>query len=518
MRHPPSRLYAFFAHLGRLKWSLALKAVIAGAAGGLLAVCYRLATERGVEAAAAAYAYLRVHPAWLAVWVPAALGVGLLIAWLVRLEPMAAGGGVPQVEGVVRYGLRMRWYTVIAVRYAAGILGALFGLSFGPEGPSVQLGAAASQGLSRRFGRTKIEEDYMVTAGAAAGLSAAFGAPLTGTLFALEEIHRSFSPLVLLSATAASLTADFISKYFFGLQPMVYFGDLPYLPLGLYGWLLPLALAAGLAGIATNRGMLLAQSLFGRLPARFRPFAALLVALPCGLFLPQVLGGGRGFLSTTGAHETLAMLALLFAVKLVFSCTSVGSGTPGGIFMPIIAISALSGSLFGTAAGYLGLPARLVPLMVVCAMAGGLSACVKAPVTSIVLVLEVTGSLSHILPVAVCTFAALFLSDALRTPPVYEAFLGRYLHKNGYAAASAEQRGEAAEFAVEYGSQAAGRLIREVDWPQGALVVGLRRGDEEIIPGGGTRILTGDYLLVMMPRGRGNPLKRRLRRLCHSRG
>ncbi|HCC00941.1 MAG TPA: sodium:proton antiporter, partial [Ruminococcaceae bacterium] len=195
------------------------------------------------------------------------------------------------------------------------------------------------------------------------------------------------------------------------------------------------------------------------------------------------------------------------------SCTSIGSGTPGGIFMPIIAISALSGSLFASLAGHIGLASSLTPVIIICAMAGGLTACVKAPVTSIVLVIEMTSSFLHILPVAICTFIALFLSDLLHTAPIYEAFLNRYIHKNGYTT-TCDKCGEIIEQVVEYGSKVVNKHIKEITWPKGALIVGLSRGDDEIIPDGNTLILPGDYLLIMLPRGRSNEIKRTLRQFC----
>jgi H+/Cl- antiporter ClcA len=495
---------------------MAFKSLLAGLAAGLLAVIYRLATEKGTVFAAWVYGYIRLHPVFALLWAAVAVAAGLFIAWLIKVEPMAAGGGVPQVEGVVLYGMKMRWYAVIAVRYAAGILGSLFGLSFGPEGPSIQLGAAVNQGLSKKICKTGLGENYLVTAGAAAGLSTAFSAPLTGMIFALEEIHRSFSPAILFSATAASLTADFISKYFFGLRPVLYFQAVPQLPLRMYAWLFPLGVFAGLFGVLTNRGMLLLQTLYGRVPARLRPTIALLLCLPCGLLLPQVLGGGRNMLDIVGhADYPLLMVFTLLTVKLLFSCTSFGSGTPGGIFMPIISISALSGTLFGMLATLAGSPAKFLPVFVICAMAGGLAACVKAPVTSIILTIELTGSFIHVLPVAIVTFVALFFSDLLHTTPIYEALLKRFIVKNGYTVPT-EKRGTLIEFPVEVGSEASGSLLRDIDWPAGSLVVGLRRGSEELIPKGGTRILPGDYLLILAPQRRENTIRRKIRTLCRN--
>lgn len=510
-----SRLYTFFSELGIFKWKIALKSILAGAAAGILAVIYRLATEKGTDFAAAMYGFLKTHPLFIALWALAAVGIGLFIAWLIRLEPMASGGGVPQVEGVVLYGMKMKWYTVIAVRYIAGILGSLFGLSFGPEGPSIQLGAAVNEGISKKLTNTKIEENYLVTAGAAAGLSAAFSAPLTGMIFALEEIHRSFSPAILAAATTASLTSDFISKYFFGLKPVLYFQGVSSLPLNLYGWLFPLGIFAGLFGVATNRLMLLMQTLFNKLPEKLRPVIALLLCLPCGFLLPQVLGGGRNLIDIAkGTNFTLAMVLLLVIVKLVFSSTSFGSGTPGGIFMPIISIGALSGGVFGLMAAQFGVSPDYIPVFIVSAMAGGLSSCVKAPVTSIVLSLELTGSFTHVLPVAICSFVALFISDALKTAPIYEALLKRFIVRHGYTI-STEKRGVLMEFPVEVGSEIAGKLLKSIAWPKGSLVVGLRRGTEEIIPKGETEIMPGDYILLLAPQNKETLVKRKVRRLCN---
>jgi len=287
-----SSVTKYFSDIRNFKWEIAFKSILAGAAAGILAVIYRLATEKGTDYAINLYSYLKENPVYIAVWILAAVPVGLFIAWLIKKEPMASGGGVPQVEGVILYGMKMKWYTVAAVRYIAGILGSIFGLSFGPEGPSIQLGAAVNDGISKKICKTKIGENYLVTAGAAAGLSTAFSAPLTGMIFALEEIHRSFSPTILLSATTASLTADFISKYFFGLEPILYFQNLPQLSLKMYLWMFPLGVFVGVFGVLINKGMLGFQTLYNKIPLKARPVIALLLCLPCGSCFPKCWAAG----------------------------------------------------------------------------------------------------------------------------------------------------------------------------------------------------------------------------------
>ena len=284
----------------RMKWKMAAVGIGVGLVSGLLVVLYRLGIERCTEFARWMYGRIRLNPWLIAPWTFAALAIGLLIFWMIRKEPMASGSGIPQTDGVVLNGLRMRWQTILPARFVGGLLCAMFGLSLGREGPSIQIGASGAQFLSHRLRgkrREDVQEHYVVTAGAAAGLSAAFSAPLSGMMFALEGVHRNFSPVILMGATAASLTADFVSKYCFGLRPVLDFGTIAQLPLGEYVWLIPLGLLAGLVGSLMNRSLLGFQTLYGKLPAWSRPLIALAIALPVGIWLPDALGGGSNLIN-----------------------------------------------------------------------------------------------------------------------------------------------------------------------------------------------------------------------------
>ena len=516
MAEGKSKLAQLLTDFSSLKWSTALKGILCGVTAGLLVVLYRLGIEFGTEMAVKVFAYLRENPIFILPWLLLAMGVGLVIAWLVKLEPMATGSGIPQVEGVLLYGLKIKWYAVLAVRFVGGILSSFFGLSLGREGPSIQIGAAGSQAVAKKISKNKLEENYLITSGAAAGLSAAFNAPLSGIVFALEEVHRSFSGLILLAATTAALTADVVSKLVFGLRPVLSFTATPQLPVQLYLWLIPLGLLSGAVGALMNRALLLFQTLYKRLPWFLRPMMALLLALPCGLFLPQVLGGGQNLIDQAEtADGGMTLLLVLLAVKLLFTCTSFGSGTPGGIFLPILSVGALSGSIIGLAAVRVGMPAEYVADFAICAMAGALSGSVKAPVTSILLVAEMTGSLVHLLPVAACSFLALLVSDLLKTTPIYEALLERIMDKSDVKT-SGKRRRRVLELPVELGCGICGKRISEVQWPQGVLVVGIRRGETEIVPKGDTRILQGDYLTVLSHEGGYREISKSLRELCHA--
>lgn len=500
--------------LSKLKWNLLVKGLLVGAVSGILAVLYRIAIEYGTKTSLGIYAYLRAHPTYIALWIFVVLAGGLFVAWLVALEPMASGSGIPQVEGVVLFGLKMKWHMILVVRFLGGILCSFFGLSLGREGPSVQIGAAGGQAVSRLLAEHDAEENYLITSGAAAGLSAAFSAPLSGVMFALEEIHRSFSPLILVSAFAASIVADFISKYFFGLRPVLHFYPIPQLPVSYYWYLLPVGIIAGLVGALMNATLLSFQQFYKGIPRRIRPCVAMLIAIPCGLFLPLTLGGGSDLIALAeGAKGGVVVLIIYLVVKLLFTSVSFGSGVPGGIFMPILTVGALSGSILSLTATRFGFPIEYVPVFAICAMAGTLASSVKAPITAILLTAEMSGSLVHTLPVAACAFIGLLVSDILKIDPIYETLLQRFIDRNG-TTMTANRRGGIVEVPVEFGCEVVGKAIRDVQWPQGILIVAIRRGAKELVPQGSTVIVPGDYLIALCPQGREHEAKEAMRKLC----
>ena len=216
-----TRVRKALSDLGNLRWKLAYKGVLVGVVAGLLTALYRGGIDFCMEKALRAYALLRAHPAYIPLWVLLTCGAGVLIHLLLKLEPYAKGSGIPQVEAVARLDVRMRWYAVLLVRFVAGLGAMLFGVSLGKGGTSIAIGAAGAQAIESCAAKDgALERRLLTSAGAAAGLSNAFNAPLAGVVFALEQVHRTFSPKVFIAAASAALTADVVSKVFFGLKPV----------------------------------------------------------------------------------------------------------------------------------------------------------------------------------------------------------------------------------------------------------------------------------------------------------
>ena len=164
--------------------------------------------------------------------------------------------------------------------------------------------------------------------------------------------------------------------------------------------------------------------------------------------------------------------------------------------MPILSVGALTGSCLGLGAVNLGLSPEYIPFFAVCAMAGALSGSVKAPLTGIMLAAEMTGSFGYLLPVAACSLIALLFSDVLKEDPLYESLLERIFSRGNYTNTEIE-KSSLLEVPVEFGSPVSGKLISEVEWPKGMLIVGIKRGAKEIIPKGSTKLIPGDYLVVL---------------------
>ncbi|HEY5562854.1 MAG TPA: H(+)/Cl(-) exchange transporter ClcA [Clostridiaceae bacterium] len=491
----------FHWHSFRLK--LVFEGIGVGTITGLLIVLYRYILEKAGILVTYVYKVISIKPLLILPWIGALILIGYIVGLMVKHEPMISGSGIPQVEGVLLRKLDMTWWRVLIGKFIGGVLSIGSGLSLGREGPSVQLGAAVGQGFSRVFKRIKIEEKYLITSGASAGLAAAFNAPLAGVMFALEEVHKNFSPLILLSALASALSADFVVSGFFGLKPVFTLKNLSILPLKFYFYIILLGCIIGVLGVLFNKLLLKTQDLYVKqawLPKELRIVVPLLISVVLGLLLPQALGGGHDLITSlfTG-NPSITILIVLVIVKFLFTMASYGSGAPGGIFLPLLAIGALIGNVYGlTLVHFLHFDPMYINSFIILAMAGYFTAVVRAPITGTILITEMTGTFSHLLSLAIISIVAYIIADIFSSKPIYESLLQKFLHKQGENLSFSNKKNKAIlEFAVCMGSVLDGKKIKEIQWPSHCLLVSVKRGEHEILPTGDTVIFPGDYLIIL---------------------
>lgn len=481
------------------RYSLILEGIAAGAAAGLVVVAFRLLLEGAGGVLDWILAYGKAHAWFIPVWLLILAGVSFLVYLLLRWEPLISGSGIPQVEGEMTGQIEQKWWHVLTAKLAGGVLCVGCGLSLGREGPSIQLGAMAAKGFARLTKRIKTEERLLVTCGAGAGLAAAFNAPFSGVLFCLEEIHKNFSAEVLLSAMASSITADVISRNVFGLAPVFSFHVPGMMPLGQYGHVAVLGILLGFLGLVYNKSVALSQDLYEKIPWRpVRLLLPFLCAGALGFVCPQVLGGGHALAAQVSAGSfALTALCTLFLIKFVFSMVSFGSGAPGGIFLPLLVLGAMLGAIYYSVAGQVfAMPDNLLVNFIILGMAGFFSAIVRAPITGIVLISEMTGSFSHLLTLSIVSLFAYIIPDILRCRPIYDQLLRRLLSKQkGHAAESGEK--VLLDCVISHGSAAENHAVSEIIWPDTCLIVSLTRDGQEFVPKGDTVFHAGDRIVLL---------------------
>jgi CIC family chloride channel protein len=356
-------------------------------------------------------------------------------AWLVRrYSPQASGSGIPHVEAVLSGALPQAPYRLIPVKFVGGVLAIGSGLALGREGPSVQMGASVANLLGVIFRRNGDDCKMLLAAGAGAGLATAFNAPIGGAVFVLEELVRRFDTRITSVTLGASAGAIAVARVFLGDAPDFHVEPLPYPGFGTVPIHLALGIVAGCAGVAYNRALLGTLAVADRLhrwPVELR--AALVGAAVALLawFVPGVVGGGDAITQRTLSGTTVAMLSVVFLVRFGLGPLSYAAGTPGGLFAPILVLGSQSGLLFGNICyQWFSAAAPNPAALAVVGMAAFFTAVVRAPLTGIILVTEMTASFTLLLPMLSACFAAMLVPNLLRDAPIYDSLRERTLKRS----------------------------------------------------------------------------------------
>lgn len=484
---------ADYLDMSRQRRRLFPRAALVGLIAGGVAVVFRAMLAAGDLLRNTLLAWARAHPLWG--WLPAAIfgmaGAVLAVALVRRYAPEASGSGIPHLEAVLHRFRELNWQRVLPVKFVGGVLALGSGLALGREGPTVQMGGAIGAALAGWMGASTRERLTLTAAGAGAGLAAAFNAPLAGLVFVLEEAQRDFRPMVFGAAFLAAAVADIVARLASGQLPVFAVPSYPAPPLQALPIFALLGVAAGLLGALFNRGLLGALDAFARLGARLAlPAAAAVGALAgiVGWLLPLAVGGGHDLTELAlGGGVALALIPAWFAARFGLTLLSYAIGAPGGIFAPLLGLGALLGLAIGQLAHALAPGALPQPAIVaVVGMAAYFTAIVRAPLTGVVLILEMTGNYEQMLPLLVACFCAYALAEYLGSLPIYEALLERDLRRGDQHHALAAPM--VIEVEVEPGAPFDRRAVRDLGLPPGCILVRVRDRGHEWIPTAATRL------------------------------
>jgi chloride channel protein, CIC family len=397
-----------------------LLALVIGAITGLVVVAFILLTER---------VGMRLYPAGGAPWrrflfpVVGSLVIGYLLA---RYFPNARGSGVPQTKAALYAGGgRITLRTVLGKFFCTSATLAS-GIPLGREGPSVQIAAGIASVLGRRLRMSPEKVKALLPVGAAAAIAAAFNTPLAAVVFSLEEIVGDMNAPVLGSVVVASATAWMVLRLLLGNHPLFNVPQYQLVhpaELAIYA---VLGVAGGLVSVTFTRILLGIRQRFQRFPAKtlwFQPLAGGLLVGIMGWFVPQVMGVGYDYVGDVlNGRMILSMMVLLVTLKLFAVTVSYASGNAGGIFAPSLFIGAMLGGAVGTVAHHLWPAYTATPgAYALVGMGAVFAGIVRAPMTSVLMIFEMTQDYAIIVPLMIANLVSLFIASQLQKQPIYEA-------------------------------------------------------------------------------------------------
>lgn len=497
---------------------LIIRGLEVGVASGLVCVGYRFALVWAEEGLMHVLDYVHGSPLKIALWLALLCLLGVMVSYINKWEPDAAGSGIPQTSGEIRGYFSLNWWRVILAKFIGGTASVFSGLSLGREGPSVQLGGMASKGAARLTKADKTTQLRMISCGAGAGMAAAFNAPIAGTMFVLEEIHHSFDKSMLCMSIMASITADYISIFFFGHESTFQF-DTVTLALRHYWILIIMGVVLGGAGAFYNVFMVWAQKLFKKItkiPVPVKFAFVFLVSGVVGLTLPQVLCGGHSMATMLMRERPeLSVLLCLLLAKFLFAAFSFASGAPGGTLYPLCVLGAYIGAVFGNIAiNQIGIRQGLYEEFVVIGMAGLFSSIVRAPLTGIILVFELTGDMHSLLPIATVSLISYAVANTIGTAPFYSILFEKAVENTDTPTLNSKQTEKVIQtFTLPVGSAVAGKKIADVDWGKHCLIVSVERDETPITPKGDTVLREGDTLVMLISQRR---FSQDVQRICNT--
>ena len=394
--------------------------LIIGAIVGLVVVAFILLTENLA---------LRMYPsggsAWRRLLIPV---LGSLIGGILlqRYFPAARGSGIPQTKAAL---FLQNGYISIRTtlgKFGCSSLSLASGIALGREGPSVQVGSGIASVLGRRLGLSERRLKALVPIGASAALAAAFNTPIAAVLFALEEVMGDLHAPVLGSIVLSSATSWIVMRTLLGNEPLFHVPSYQLVHPGEIMGYAALGIIGGLVSVLFVKLLLRLRSYFQSLPAWsswLQPAAGGLLVGVLGWFVPEVMGVGYGHVSRAlNGQLALGMMVLLVGLKLVATATCYASGNAGGIFGPSLFLGAMLGGAVGNVAhtffpDYTG----SVGAYALVGMGTAFAGIIRVPLTSVIMIFEVTRDYSIIVPLMISNLLSFIISYRLQREPIYEA-------------------------------------------------------------------------------------------------
>jgi len=357
--------------------------------------------------------------------------IGLITYFILKRDKNSKGSGIPVMTGMLEGEFEVNSEKTIVSKFIASVLTIGSGLTVGREGPSVQLGGLAGDIVGKFFPKT--DRKLFIGSAASSGFAVAFNAPVAALIFDVEEIFRThnFNTFITSAITivSAEITAGLVFGDFPSLEGIPIFDNIKITSL----WMIfILGIITGLSGVLFNKLVIGSKDVYKKIkvPGLVKYLAPFILTGLVLLMDPRLFASGEEliYLPALGTNK-LSSLVYMYLAKILLLSLAFGVGLSGGSLVPLLAIGAILGNIYGTILVDFGLvPVSMVYAISLISMAGHFSAIVRTPLTAIILILEMTGgAFSNILALAVVSFVAYLIAELFKSEPFYEDLYDRLL-------------------------------------------------------------------------------------------
>lgn len=476
--------------------------VVAGFLSAVIITVFKLIAELVIQLSVTVYGVVRVTPALIPLLVLGTAAIGLIASFIYPLSRSSRGGGIPSSVAAIRGILNFRWWACIIILPFSALMSFFCGLPLGTEGPCVQLGTAVGDGIIKCIAPKKHKgwRRYIMTGGASAGFSLATSSPVTAIIFAMEELHRHFSPLLMMVASISVMVAQVTVQLF----SLLGIGASGLFHIPQIAELTPkLLFVPFVVGVGCGVGSLLFTKLYqciNRVIHALVKKISVKVLFPLlfasvsviGLFIADTLGTGHSLTEKLfDTHIVWSFLVLVFLIRAVFMIASNTAGVTGGIFLPTISFGAILGALCGEVMVFLGwINKEYYILVVVLGIVAFLGATSHIPITACVFAIEALGGYSNVVAVIIAVTVSFLITGILGGEDFTDAVIESRVRsvKKGKTATVID-----VSLTAEKNAFVIGKEIRDILWPNACFVVSIERPPENR---GRHEILEGDVITV----------------------
>lgn len=479
--------------------------VLCGSVTGALIFLFKYAASKAESLSRYIYSIASGKYGYIALTFAVLCIAAMCMYYIHKIIPESRGGGIPRSEGVLRGVLSFRWFKTLVATFFGSILSFICALPVGSEGPAVLMGTSVGKMCGNISKNRSTWSRYIMTGGAGAGFAVATGAPLSGILFALEEIHKRFTPMLVLTVSMSVVSATAVNQTLcqcFGISARLFHIE-QFKPFELsdIGYLLILGVLTALAVALFDSSI----SLYGKLTKRIKRFLTpqiklIIIFVAAGIsafvFDDAVYSGHHTIESIMVNNKAFSVLLAIFAVRLLMMILVTDSGVTGGIFIPTLAIGAAFAALVSKTLVGIGMDESLFPAAVFLGMCAFIGGTLRAPLTASVLFIELTGQYTDLLYVALVVLTVTYITEIFNRTPFYDQALESMEH--------AQNQGKVPtiacfEMKVAHNSFVVGKAVRDIMWPSSSVVIGITRAEEierDMDNDGEKRLCVGDTVVI----------------------